>query len=106
MFGFFKSKKVNIYAELNEIAENIYKDFGFNRENVSYELSSQKNIGEAYGWREGYKQFKIVIGIKNYIDANAIDDIHRVYFKNTLFHEFVHANTFLNTPEKLYKSFH
>lgn len=104
MLKLFRRKKDDVYTQLNKIAEDIYADFNFNRENVLYELSNKNDAGTAYG-RPVDKQYKIIVGIKEYIDANEIDEKQILYFQNTMFHEFVHANTWLNTPETLKSAF-
>lgn len=104
MLKLFRHEKDDVYTQLNKIAEGIYTDFNFNRENVLYELSNKNDAGTAYG-RPVDKQYKIIVGIKDYIDANEIDEKQIVYFQNTMFHEFVHANTWLNTPETLKSAF-
>lgn len=104
MLKLFASKKVDVYTQLNKIAGGIYTDFNFNGENVLYELSNQIDAGTAYG-RMVDKQYQIIVGIKDYIDANAIDEKQLVYFQNTMFHEFVHADTWLHTSETLKSAF-
>lgn len=71
---------------------------------VKYELISQFEKETAYG-QCLEKKFKIVVGIKDYIDAKEINEKNLVYFQNTMFHEFVHAETWINTTETLMKSF-
>jgi hypothetical protein len=104
MFKLFASKKVDINTQLDEIARNIYLDFNFNKERVVYKLDDQKDISFAYG-RETNGKFSIVIGIKDYVIGNTIDQKYMVYYKNTLYHEFVHAESWLNRPEALKDSF-
>lgn len=94
----------DINTKLNNIAKEIYKSFNFNKEKVVYILDDKKEISCAYGI-EINNQFSIVVGIKNYIDANEIDEVHMVYFKNTIFHEFVHAESWLNKSQSLKDSF-
>lgn len=104
MLGLFRHKKDDVYTQLTKIAKGIYADFDFNGENVLYELSKEKEAGIAYGQPVG-KQFKVIVGIKDFIDANEIDEKQLIYFQNTMFHEFVHADTWLHTPETLKNAF-
>lgn len=89
-----------IYIELGKIAYKIIETYNFSNNKFKLELDSTKSIDYARCFFME-EPIKVVIGIKEYIDNNLINEIEKIYFQNSIVHECEHANRRLNLPDSL-----
>ncbi len=86
------------------IAKKIYEMFGFNENQVKMEIAVEKEEQERYGYQKDGIYY-VVIGIKELIERGCSEE-QLIYFKNTVFHELVHARNYINASEEVREMIH